>query len=90
MSITAIHVIITGKVQGVGYRNWTLTKATQLGIDGWVRNREDGTVEALFSGEAALVQQMIKACYDGPISANITSIAQQIVEITVEKGFRIR
>ncbi len=61
-----LHVIIHGRVQGVGFRAWTQHQAQLHGLSGWVRNRRDGTVEAVFSGPDDLVQTMLKACEQGP------------------------
>jgi len=68
------HVVITGRVQGVGYRAWTEYTALDHGLDGWVRNRRDGTVEALFSGPSHAVADMIEACRRGPPSARVDAV----------------
>lgn len=65
---------ITGKVQGVWYRGWTVETARSFGLDGWVRNRADGSVEALFAGSAAAVTAMLEACRGGPPAANVASV----------------
>ena len=57
-----VRVRITGRVQGVGFRYWVEREATDRGLDGWVRNRRDGSVEAVFQGEDASVQSMVRAC----------------------------
>jgi acylphosphatase len=54
----AVHVRISGRVQGVGYRDWTERKATALGLSGWVRNRSDGDVEAVFGGPTEAVDEV--------------------------------
>ena len=64
--------MIKGRVQGVFYRNWTVENATQLGLKGWVRNRRDGSVEALFSGSPDAVQEMERRCRRGPPAAVVT------------------
>lgn len=64
--------MIKGRVQGVFYRNWTIENATQLGLKGWVRNRKDGSVEALFSGSVDAVQEMEQRCRRGPPDALVT------------------
>jgi acylphosphatase len=74
----AVRVFIEGSVQGVGYRYWTERVATELGLTGWVRNRRDGAVEALFCGPAQDVAQMLERCRDGPRSARVTAV--KIVE----------
>lgn len=63
-----------GRVQGVFYRNWTIENATQLGLKGWVRNRRDGSVEALFSGKPDSVQEMEQRCRRGPPDALVTAL----------------
>ncbi|TKY52946.1 Acylphosphatase protein [Spatholobus suberectus] len=68
------RVVIKGRVQGVWYRNWTIENATQLGLKGWVRNRKDGSVEALFSGSVDAVQEMEQRCRRGPPDAVVTGI----------------
>ena len=60
------HVVIRGRVQRVGYRAWTEHVALQRGLEGWVRNRIDGSVEAVFCGPATVVEGMIEACRRGP------------------------
>lgn len=65
-SVKAVRVRIIGRVQGVWFRAWTVERATALGLDGWVRNCRDGSVEAAFSGATALVDEMLRACRDGP------------------------
>lgn len=59
-------MLIHGRVQGVGFRAWTQHQAELHGLKGWVRNRRDGSVEALFSGPGDLVDVMLKACHEGP------------------------
>ncbi|KAI4300313.1 hypothetical protein L6164_033705 [Bauhinia variegata] len=68
------RVVIKGRVQGVWYRNWTIDNATQLGLKGWVRNRKDGSVEALFSGSPEAVQEMEQRCRRGPPDAVVTGL----------------
>ena len=64
-------VLIRGRVQGVGYRAWIEVMALECGLQGWVRNRRDGSVEALFIGENDAVLAMIEACRRGPPGARI-------------------
>jgi acylphosphatase len=74
MPSAARHVRITGHVQGVGYRAWVARETTRRGLLGVVRNRKDGSVEAVFSGEAAAVEAMIAACRIGPANATVLDI----------------
>ncbi|GMI96598.1 hypothetical protein HRI_003329100 [Hibiscus trionum] len=69
-----VRVVIKGRVQGVFYRNWTIENAIQLGLKGWVRNRKDGSVEALFSGNLDSVQEMEQRCRRGPPAAMVTGL----------------
>lgn len=71
---TTIRTVIRGRVQGVGYRNWTARTRRDLGLCGWVRNRRDGTVEAVFHGPAEAVDRMLAACRQGPESARVDSV----------------
>ncbi|MBC7114878.1 MAG: acylphosphatase [Archaeoglobi archaeon] len=68
------HLIIHGRVQGVFYRRWCLENARELNLTGWVRNRDDGTVEAVFEGEEENVREMIERCHEGPPRAVVTKI----------------
>jgi acylphosphatase len=68
------RVMVQGQVQGVGYRAWTQHTARRHGLEGWVRNRNDGSVEALFVGTAMAVELMIEECRSGPRSASVHTI----------------
>ena len=69
-----VRVRIAGRVQGVGYRYWTEDAARELGLSGWVRNRRDGSVEALFSGATDNVAEMLVRCHAGPRAAQVRSV----------------
>jgi len=69
-----LHILIHGRVQGVSFRAWTQHQAQLHGLSGWVRNRRDGTVEALFSGPANLVDVMLKACHEGPSGSRVERV----------------
>ena len=71
------QVIIRGRVQGVGFRAWTEMTAAEQGVEGWVRNRRDGSVEALFAGTEEVVLAMIELCRDGPPGARVEAIDQR-------------
>ena len=75
------HVIVRGLVQGIGYRAWVEDEALARGLEGWVRNRRDGTVEAVFAGPADLVSEMIAACRQGPSLARVDAV--DVAEATV-------
>ncbi len=76
--LTQVHVFISGRVQGVGYRFWSVRQAKQLGLNGWVKNLRDGRVEAIFLGKQEAVDQMIKLCHSGPNSAQVTHVFTQL------------
>jgi acylphosphatase len=83
------HVIIRGRVQGVGYRAWTEVVALERGLEGWVRNRHDGSVEAMFSGAGDDVAAMIAECRRGPSGAWVEAIDQREAtpdEIALRRG----
>jgi acylphosphatase len=78
-----VRVTITGRVQGVGYRDWAMATGRQLGLTGWVRNRTDGSVEALVVGDERAVGQMIDACRRGPTLARVEEIDVEPVDLDV-------
>ncbi len=71
------HVTIRGRVQGVGYRAWVEDEATARHLEGWVRNRRDGSVEAVFSGPEDVVSAMIASCRRGPSSARVDAVQDE-------------
>jgi acylphosphatase len=71
------HVVIRGRVQGVGYRAWTEYTAIERGVQGWVRNCRDGTVEALFMGPPHVVDGMIAVCNEGPRGSRVDRVDQR-------------
>jgi len=77
MSDVIRHIIVRGQVQGVGYRAFVEDEAAIRGLEGWVRNRRDGAVEAVFAGSAEEVEMMIEACRKGPWSARVDGIDQR-------------
>jgi len=76
----AVRVRITGRVQGVGYRAWTVDEARQRELSGWVRNLADGDVEAVFSGPATVVDDMVEACRRGPSRARVNHVMIEVAE----------
>lgn len=69
-----VHVRVEGRVQGVYFRAWTQENARELGLSGWVRNRRDGSVEALFSGAEGAIDDMLKRLKNGPPGASVRSV----------------
>jgi acylphosphatase len=82
------RLTISGRVQGVGYRDWAIDTGLRLGLTGWVRNRSDGAVEALIVGEESAVGQMIEACRRGPSLARVDEIDVEPVDLDIlPEGF---
>ena len=77
MSDNIRHVTVRGRVQGVGYRYFVEHEARARGLEGWVRNRRDGSVEAVFAGPAGPVMAMIAACRRGPSSARVQALRDE-------------
>ncbi|HME25087.1 MAG TPA: acylphosphatase [Acetobacteraceae bacterium] len=82
------RLIISGRVQGIGYRAWMVEKARELGVSGWVRNRIDGSVEALVAGETAAVEELLRLCRRGPRLAVVVSIEEDLADPPEQFGFR--
>ena len=87
--MNAKRLTIAGLVHRVGYRAWMAREAARLGVSGWVRNRPDGTVEALVHGDTAAVEELLRACRLGPRLATVTSITEELAEPEPEPGFRV-
>jgi acylphosphatase len=82
---------VRGRVQGVGYRDWAIRTARNLGLIGWVRNRIDQSVEALIAGDETAVAAMIEACRRGPPAARVDEVEVQPADVTdVRDGFMQR
>jgi acylphosphatase len=73
-STRTVTVRIEGRVQGVYYRAWTYDTAQSLGLDGWVRNASDGSVQAVFSGPPDKVEEVLRLCAEGPPDAKVTDV----------------
>ena len=69
-----VRVVVSGRVQGVWFRAWTVDEATKRKLRGWVRNRKDGSVEALFGGDPSAVDAMLAACREGPPMAHVNDV----------------
>jgi acylphosphatase len=90
MSRIAVTLRVEGRVQGVGFRWWTVGEARRLGLSGWARNRSDGSVEILAIGEAAAVGALEAACAEGPPSARVAGVHRRPAEDDGSTGFRQR
>ena len=89
-AVRTAHVLIEGRVQGVGYRFWTQRTAAELKLAGWVRNRRDGSVEAVFEGPDPDIRSMIAACRQGPLSARVKSVTVGPADAEAFVGFEVR
>ena len=87
MSSVTRKVRVEGRVQGVWYRGWTVDKAKGLGLSGWVRNRRDGSVEAVFRGSETAVAEMLRLCGEGPPAAHVTGVTVTDIFDPVEDCF---
>lgn len=85
--ITSLRVQVHGIVQGVGFRDFLLTSAQHHQLDGWVRNRSDGTVEALVSGPTKKVELFVSHATQGPHGAKVTAVDLHDTEPPKDKGF---
>jgi acylphosphatase len=83
-----VHVLISGTVQGVWFRAWTVQEAQSRGLDGWVRNRRDGKVEAVFAGPPARVDDMLAAYHSGPPAAEVEDVSATRKTEEPGSGFR--
>jgi acylphosphatase len=90
MDRTAVRLVIRGRVQGVGYRWWARSGARQLGLDGWVRNRGDGSVELLAAGPVTGVERLAELCRQGPTGARVVSLERFEAEDPGVTGFEER
>ena len=85
-----LHVYVEGLVQGVGYRHRIYMEASRLGLTGWVRNLEDGRVEALFEGDTPILESMLTWCAEGPVLARVSRVHREWSDSPREfDGFKI-
>ena len=84
------RLLVHGRVQGVWYRGWTVDQAEALGLDGWVRNRRDGSVEILVSGADGAIEKLIALCRQGPSAARVERVEVTESDETVPDGFEQR
>ncbi|PSQ10649.1 acylphosphatase [Halobacteriales archaeon QS_7_68_65] len=87
---TRAHVFVSGTVQGVYYRASTRDAARERDVDGWVRNRDDGRVEAVFEGEEDAVEGMVEWCHTGSDAASVENVEIEYDDPEAESGFEIR
>jgi acylphosphatase len=88
--VTSLRLRIEGSVQAVGYRFFAMDEAHRLGLDGWIRNRSDGTVEALVSGDMKAVETFVAACMRGPPGARVKNVDLHKADPPAERGFHRR
>ncbi|MEX0300012.1 MAG: acylphosphatase [Kordiimonas sp.] len=86
----AVRAQITGRVQGVWYRGWAEQQANELGLFGWVRNRKEGSVEALFIGPQTAVDEMLRLCEDGPDHAVVEKVGTETAQGLAPRRFEIK
>ena len=90
MANVARHVRVTGRVQGVFYRAWTRDEAKRGGVNGWVRNCPDGSVEAHLEGDEAAINWLVDLIGDGPPSARVAKVSVRDAEVEGVKTFEVR
>lgn len=90
MTRPALHLLIEGRVQGVGYRQWFAGEARSLGLTGWVRNRADGRVEAMMCGPQDLLERLFTAAQRGPRLASVSRIERHGIKDDDWPDFSIR
>ena len=83
------RVVVRGRVQGVFFRDSCRRRAMELGVHGWVSNREDGAVEAVFEGEADAVEAMVSWSHQGPAQAHVSSVDVREEDPRSERGFAV-
>jgi acylphosphatase len=89
VSDVRVRVVVSGRVQGVFYRDSCRAQAQRLGVRGWVRNRSDGSVEVVAEGPRERVDQLLAWCREGPPRATVSGLAVTDEPVAAERGFRI-
>jgi acylphosphatase len=87
---TRAHVYVSGNVQGVYFRATTRDVAREHGVDGWVRNLDDGRVEAAFEGPREAVEELVEFCHGGSEAAEVDAVDVSYADPEGEDGFRVR
>jgi acylphosphatase len=90
MAEEALRIVVTGRVQGVGFRAWAIAEARRRGVRGWVRNRRDGAVEALLIGPPKALDAMVEACRRGPGAARVIDVVEEPASDDGSAGFHDR
>jgi acylphosphatase len=90
MAVTRVRAIVRGRVQGVAYRMSAQRVATRLGLTGWVRNQDDGSVALEAQGEAERVAELLGWCAHGPPGARVSRVEHETVPTVAESRFEIR
>jgi acylphosphatase len=90
MAEPARRVRVTGRVQGVFFRAWTQQQAHELGVSGWIRNADDGSVEAQLEGDEAAVKALIQRMHEGPPSARVDGVTVEEAGAEGVDGFAVR
>ncbi len=88
--LTTLRLVVEGFVQTVGYRHFAMEEARKLGLDGWIRNRSNGAVEALVSGTTKNVEAFVGACMRGPPGSTVKNVELHKAEAPAERGFHRR
>lgn len=89
--MTKRRLVVTGRVQGVGYRDWVTKEARRMGLTGWVRNRRNGSVEIVADGDAEMLDGLLQRCLVGPPTAQVATVeVSDTKEATEGLGFGIR
>lgn len=83
----SVRIFVRGRVQGVGFRDWTVWKARALELAGWVRNRSDDSVEMLASGDPGSIERLIEEAHEGPPFARVVEVAVEDAEAEAVSGF---
>lgn len=86
--IRCVHLVVSGRVQGVGYRAFTARRASALQLNGWVRNLTNGNVEAVISGPEQIVDELLAALHDGPLAARVDHIEIREHTEIIQQGFK--
>jgi len=85
--MSAVRIVISGRVQGIGYRDWLVHRAHRAGVRGWVRNLGETQVEAVLVGQADAVERLVSTCWEGPRGARVTAVTRAVADDPGVTGF---